>query len=57
MGFVQWLCWARSCACIGLWVAIGPSYLVGSCCRCIGIVLAIGLIVRIVHLSGGGKMC
>ena len=57
MGFVRWSCWARSCARTELSVAIVPSRLVGSCHRFVSIVLAIGLIVLIVHLFVGGKLC
>jgi hypothetical protein len=55
MEFVWWLHWARNYTHIGLWVAIVPNHLVGSCHKSIGIVLATSLIVLTVHWSVGGR--
>ena len=57
MGFVQWLYWAMSCGHIGRLVAIGPSRLVGSCHKFGGIVLATDLIILIVRLFVGDRLC
>jgi hypothetical protein len=57
MGFVWWSYWAMSCEHIGQSVATGPSHLVGSCRKFGDIVLATGLIVLIVHLFVGNRLC
>ena len=55
--FVQWWCWAKSCARIGLSVAIVPSRPVGSFRISVDIVLAIDSIVPIVCLFVGDMLC
>ena len=57
MGFVRWLYWAMSCGHIGQSVTIGPSRLVGSCCKFGGIVLATDLIFLIVRPFVGDRLC